>query len=172
MWRQRSIASGVYSAVVARVRGIGQARGAPLAVASIAMGLLLGAPIAGYAENAGSKVLRIGTSGDYAPFSMAYGARAGSAWQPQGLDIAVANAYARDRGLTIEWVQFRWPDLRAALANKRFDVAMSGITQRPERSLVGRYTVPVAITGAALGWLVGSAKPVSGSGLISTHRLA
>jgi cyclohexadienyl dehydratase len=107
--------------------------------------------IAAGAVHAGERAkpkLRVGTSGDYAPFSMAYGDRVAGSWTPQGLDIAVAQAYARDRGLEIEWVPFRWPDLRRDLAGGRFDVAMSGVTQRPERSLVGRYTIPVAIAGA------------------------
>ena len=102
--------------------------------------------IAAGAVHAGERAkpkLRVGTSGDYAPFSMAYGDRVAGSWTPQGLDIAVAQAYARDRGLEIEWVPFRWPDLRRDLAGGRFDVAMSGVTQRPERSLVGRYTIPV-----------------------------
>ena len=40
------------------------------------------------------------------------------------------------------WSDQCWGD-RAA-----FDIAMSGVTQRPERSLIGHYTVPVAATGA------------------------
>lgn len=111
-------------------------------------GGLAGIAYAPAAQEETSAVLRVGTSGDYAPFSMAYGNNVATSWKPQGFDIAVAEAYADDRNLEIVWIQFRWPDLRKDLARKRFDVAMSGVTQRPERSLVGHYTLPVATTGA------------------------
>jgi cyclohexadienyl dehydratase len=64
--------------------------------------------------------------------------------------VAVARAYAADRGLAVEFVRFSWPDLLVSLSEKRFDVAMSGITIRPERSAVGVFTVPVAETGAVV----------------------
>lgn len=89
--------------------------------------------------------LRVGTSGDYAPFS--YETPDGGL---EGFDLAVARAYARDRGLTLEVVRFRWPDLERDLMAGRFDVAMSGVTVRPERSTVGRFSVPVAEAGAVL----------------------
>jgi cyclohexadienyl dehydratase len=50
----------------------------------------------------------------------------------------------------IEWVRFRWPDLLNDLAEDRFDLAMSGVTVRPDRSLAGRFSVPVCETGAVL----------------------
>ena len=93
--------------------------------------------------------LRVGTSGDYAPFSFAADTD-NLEWTPEGFDIDVARAYAQERGLKIEWVRFRWPDLIHDLEANRFDVAMSGITVRPERSLAGRYSVPVANSGAVV----------------------
>jgi cyclohexadienyl dehydratase len=86
--------------------------------------------------------LRIGTSGDYAPFSAGTGAPA------RGFDLDLARAFAAERGLELEVVAFRWPRLESELAAGRFDVAMSGVTVRPERSLAGRFTVPVAESGA------------------------
>ena len=103
-----------------------------------------------------SGVLRVGSSGDYPPFSK-LGAPGkpdaeleapGSASQWTGLDLAVARAYAADRGLQLEVVQFAWPNLLHDLEADRFDVAMGGITVRPERSVAGRFTVPVATTRA------------------------
>lgn len=88
--------------------------------------------------------LRVGTSGDYAPFSQA-GDRA-----PAGFDVEVARAFARDVGLELEWVRFRWPELARDVAAARFDVAMSGVTVRPERSVAGRFGVPVASSGAVV----------------------
>jgi len=92
--------------------------------------------------------LRVATSGDYAPFSIiAPGAAPSSV---AGFDAAVARAYAHDRGLDIEWRSFRWPSLLTDLGSHRFDVAMSGITVRPERSIAGRFTIPVATSGAVV----------------------
>src|SRR5262245_22927056 len=71
-------------------------------------------------------IVRIGTSGDYAPFS-----KAGS-----GFDIAVAGKMAKDLGYRIEWVTFTWPELGARIKADAFDVAMSGVTWRPDRSVV------------------------------------
>jgi cyclohexadienyl dehydratase len=90
--------------------------------------------------------LRIGTSGDYAPFSVSLGSAAGF----RGFDISVAEAFARDRGYEIEWVKFRWTELAEDLRLGKFDLAMSGITVRPERSVIGRFSVPVMTSGAIL----------------------
>ena len=92
-----------------------------------------------------ARVLRVGTSGDYAPFSSA------SSDDPErldGFDPAVARRFADERGLELEWVRFSWPELESDLAAARFDVAMSGVTMRPERSVAGRFSVPVAWSGA------------------------
>jgi cyclohexadienyl dehydratase len=109
-----------------------------------ALALLLGA--AG-ADDQVSRTLRVGTSGDYAPFSVAAEDEPGNF---EGFDIAVARAYAQERGLAIEFVRFRWPQLSSGVARGQFDVAMSGVTVRPERSVAGRFTVPVVETGAVL----------------------
>jgi cyclohexadienyl dehydratase len=87
--------------------------------------------------------LRVGTSGDYAPFSTVApdGARA-------GYDVELVRAYARERGLRIRWVPLRWATLERDFAAGRFDLVASGVTVRPERSLAGRFTVPVATSGA------------------------
>ena len=94
--------------------------------------------------------LVVGTSGDYSPFSRATGA--GPA-EVEGFDLELARAFARDEGLAFVAVRFRWPELASDLARGRFDVAMSGVTVRPERSVGGRFGVPVAESGAvALAW--------------------
>lgn len=87
--------------------------------------------------------LRVGTSGDYAPFSIvdADGARS-------GFDIELAARLGRDLGRPVAFVSFRWPQLRAALEDDRFDLAASGVTIRAERLLAGRFTRPYARSGA------------------------
>ena len=90
-------------------------------------------------------VLRVGTSGDYPPFSL----RAADG-RYDGFDIAVARAYAAARGRRLELVAFRWPELAARLAAGDFDVAMSGVTVRADRLLTGTMTAAVARADAVL----------------------
>ncbi|HYC21265.1 MAG TPA: transporter substrate-binding domain-containing protein [Candidatus Bathyarchaeia archaeon] len=89
--------------------------------------------------------LRIGTSGDYPPFSLR-----GADGSFTGFDVDVARAYARSRGRELSFVPFRWPELRERLLAGDFDVAMSGVTVRPERLVAGYLTMPVAETSAVL----------------------
>ncbi len=89
--------------------------------------------------------LRVGTSGDYPPFSFV-----GTDGTPQGFDVEVARRFARASGRRLELVPFRWPTLRQDLAAGRFDVAMSGVTMRPERAVGAAFTRPVVETGAVV----------------------
>lgn len=91
-----------------------------------------------------ARVLRVGTSGDYPPFTSMSDGRV------SGFDAALLEAYASERGYRLEWVRFRWPEFMADFNARRFDLAASGLTLRPERSLAGRYTVPVVRNGALL----------------------
>ncbi len=91
------------------------------------------------------EVLRVGTSGDYLPFSTT--TREGVL---TGLDVSLARAFAADRGRVVEFVRFRWPELHADLAAGRFDLVWSGVTVRPERSVIGRFSVPYLESGAVL----------------------
>ena len=43
-----------------------------------------------------------------------------------------------------------WPDLLERLGENRFDLAMSGVTVAPGRSVAGRFSVPVANSGAVV----------------------
>jgi cyclohexadienyl dehydratase len=105
---------------------------------ALALALWAGAPAA-------ADVLRVGTSGDYPPFSAeAAGAPDGLA----GIDVALVRAWADARGTELRFVRFRWPELAAGFAEGAFDVAAGGITVRPERSVRGAFTRPVVETGA------------------------
>jgi cyclohexadienyl dehydratase len=101
------------------------------------------------AAPAGAEILRVGTSGDYAPFSTA-DSGAPQAWDAtlRGLDVALIRAYAKEGGHELRFVRFAWPELRAAMREGRFDVAVGGITVRAERSVRGIFTRPVVETGA------------------------
>ena len=134
--------------------GDGEARSrsgpdAPSVRSRFARGLLIGALLAGglVAADGRAPVLRVGTSGDYAPFSLKTGPNPSDF---EGFDVALARAYAKARGLEVRFVSFRWPELNRALLSDRFDLAMSGVTVRPERSAIGRFTVATAQTGAVV----------------------
>lgn len=86
--------------------------------------------------------LRVGTSGDYAPFSVRDASGA-----VRGFDVEIAEALTRDLGLELEWVTFRWPTLQAQLQSGAFDVAMGGVTWQPTRGVLGYLTRAVARGG-------------------------
>ena len=93
---------------------------------------------------AGAETLRVGTSGDYPPFSMLDTAGAPfAAERVRGLDVELVRAFAKELGHEVELVRFRWPELREAMRDGRFDMAVGGITVRPERSVRGIFTRPV-----------------------------
>lgn len=96
--------------------------------------------------SAPSTTLRVGTSGDYPPFSLR--SDDGHGLAPfEGFDVELAERLAADQGLAVEWVAFRWPELEARLAAGEMDVAMSGVTWRPWRAVVGWMTRAVAAGG-------------------------
>lgn len=108
------------------------------------LALVLAAACARSVPDASLPSLVVGTSGDYPPFSRE------EQGTYDGLDLAVARRFARDTGRRVVVVRFRWPDLTADLAAGRFDVAMSGVTVRPERALAGSFTRPLVETGAVV----------------------
>jgi cyclohexadienyl dehydratase len=100
---------------------------------------------AALAANAADKTLRVAVTGDYPPLC-----ELTETGDYAGLDPDVARAFAAERGYAIEWVTLSWPELDAALAAGRFDVAMTGVTVRPDRSIAGRFSLPIAESGAVV----------------------
>lgn len=74
-----------------------------------------------------SKVLRVGTPGDYRPFAIKTDAGL------SGHDIDVIEAMAKELGVKIEYVQTSWPKLMADLQSDQFDIAVGGITRNVAR---------------------------------------
>jgi cyclohexadienyl dehydratase len=91
------------------------------------------------------QALRVATSGDYPPFTSvaADGART-------GLDVAIATRLAADLGRQLVWVPLAWPELADAVVRGDFDVALSGVTMRADRAVIGRYARPYAVTHAVV----------------------
>lgn len=72
-------------------------------------------------------VLRVGTTGDYAPFSDDRGG------ELRGLDIELMEALGKAWGVAVVFVRTSWPTLMADLGKRRFDLAASGVSITPER---------------------------------------
>lgn len=131
------------------------AEGTAAAAAKVAPTGSDAAATAAAAAAASEKILRVATSGDYAPFSFSSSPESPAAdgSDLRGFDVELARQFARDNGYRLEFVRFRWPELSKQMAAGTFDVAVGGITMRTERSISGRYSVPLVATHAmALTW--------------------
>jgi cyclohexadienyl dehydratase len=113
-----------------------------------------------------SGTLRIGTTGDYAPFSFSNldgqlckiskpptvaNPEANSTptdtcalWSDslEGIDIALGESLANYLGFELEWIPTSWPTLMTDLREHKFDVAMSGISITPQRLAQAAFSAP------------------------------
>ena len=93
---------------------------------------------------AAAGVLRIGTTGDYAPFSIERdGALAGA-------DVDLGEALARRLNVPPVFVRTTWPALLEDLRADRFDVAIGGISVTPARATVAAFSVPYSSGGKTI----------------------
>lgn len=83
-------------------------------------------------------VLRVGTTGDYKPFSY----RANPASPFIGMDVELAAQLAKSLGVKLELVPTSWPGLMKDLADDRFDIGMGGISISLERQKKALYSIP------------------------------
>lgn len=83
-----------------------------------------------------SKVLRIGMTGDYAPFTLAHGK------ELSGADVQMAEALAKELGAQPEFVSTSWSALMRDYQAGRFDVALGGVSITPERTKVAAFSIP------------------------------
>ena len=79
-------------------------------------------------------VLRVATTGDYAPFSLDANGHL------SGADIELARDLAAYLGVAPVFVRTSWPGLVNDLRDGRFDVALSGIGYTDERAALGLYS--------------------------------
>ncbi|WP_176225129.1 transporter substrate-binding domain-containing protein [Methylomagnum ishizawai] len=91
---------------------------------------------------------RVGISGDYPPFCLRASDPAASLGY-QGFDLDLLQRLTRDLDLPqAQPVQFQWPNLAQTLAGNRVDLAVCGITVRPDRARAMIFTRPYAVSGA------------------------
>ena len=82
------------------------------------------------------KEIRIGTSGDYQPFSYLNPKNN----EYEGMDIEMANKLGEALQAKVVFVRFKWPELTADLLADKFDIAMGGIGRNVERGKIFAYT--------------------------------
>lgn len=85
---------------------------------------------------AASHVLRIGMTGDYAPFTLE---RDGDL---SGADVRMAEALAQALGAQPQFVRTTWSTLMRDHEAGRFDVALGGISITAERAKVAAFSIP------------------------------
>ncbi len=83
-----------------------------------------------------NKEIRIGTSGDYQPFSN---------WNSksndyEGMDIEMAKKLGQALQAKLVFTRFKWPELAPDLLADKFDIAMGGIGRNVERGKIFAYT--------------------------------
>ncbi len=88
-------------------------------------------------------VLRVGTTGDYKPFSF----RPNPSSTFIGLDIDLAGQLAKALGVQVELVPTSWPTLMKDLGEDRFDIAMSGVSISLERQKKALFSIPTLTDG-------------------------
>ena len=82
--------------------------------------------------------LRIGTTGDYKPFTW----RDPATGRFEGFDIDQAQALATALGVKAEFVQTSWPTLADDFAREKFDIAMGGVSITLDRARKGYFSSP------------------------------
>ena len=87
------------------------------------------------------KILRVGTPGDYRPFSMLVDGKY------EGHDIDVIESIAKELNVKVEYVQTSWSKLMEDLLTDKYDVAVGGITQNVTRMLKADFLTPYAPFG-------------------------
>jgi cyclohexadienyl dehydratase len=109
-----------------------------------ALGRIRTDPMAPLARIAASGVLVVGTTGDYAPYSVeSQGVLAGA-------DIDLAKTLAAGLGARAVFVRTHWNTLLDDLAAGRFDLAVGGISITPEREARASFSTAYASGGKTL----------------------
>jgi cyclohexadienyl dehydratase len=89
------------------------------------------------------RTLRVGTTGDYLPFTSL-----DKATQTyRGFDIDMAEALGKALGVKVEFVPTTWPNLTKDFEAGDFDIAMGGISITLDRQAKGFFSTPVMQDG-------------------------
>lgn len=100
-----------------------------------ALGQLRTSPVSALSRIKSSGALRIGMTGDYAPFS------ADATGSLSGIDVEMGIALAKSLNVQPRFVRTSWPTLMQDFRAGRFDLAMSGISVTTERAAQAAFSV-------------------------------
>jgi cyclohexadienyl dehydratase len=98
----------------------------------------------GFDEIVASGTLKVGTTGDYKPFSF------DNNGTYEGFDIAVAQSFADRLGLKLELVKTTWKTLMDDLKADKYDIGMSGITRTIARQKEARFSQGYVMFGKTI----------------------
>jgi len=90
--------------------------------------------------------IRIGTTGDFIPFSYHVG---DNKTEYSGIDIQLGKDLASSLGVEAKFVKTSWPTLLDDLVNGLYDISMSGVTIKLERQREGLFSIPYLSSGKA-----------------------
>jgi cyclohexadienyl dehydratase len=90
-----------------------------------------------------SGVLRVGTTGDYKPFSY----KDTVTGKFVGLDLELAQSLADSMGVKLEVVPTSWPNLMSDLVADKYDMALSGVSVNLERQKKAFFSAPYQTDG-------------------------
>ena len=107
-------------------------------VAAFALGVQAAAAGSRLDEIVARGVLRVGTTGDYPPFTALD--EASGAYS--GLDIDLARSLGAALGIAVEFEPTSWPDLARDFEAGRFDIAMGGVSITLDRARRGFFSAP------------------------------
>jgi len=91
-------------------------------------------------------VLRVGSTGDYRPMSF----RDSVTKKYQGFDAALAEELAKTLGVKLEYVPTTWPTLMRDALDRKFDLALCGITITPARKKQALMSVGYLANGKTI----------------------
>lgn len=84
------------------------------------------------------KVIRVGTPGDYRPFSILENGKY------SGHDIEVIEMMAKELGVQVKYVPTSWPAIMKDHADDKFDIAVGGLARTLTRAKVAELLPPYA----------------------------
>src|SRR5271170_3516989 len=88
-------------------------------------------------------VLRVGTTGDYRPFTALDTATGAYS----GFDIDLARSLADALGVKVEFEATNWPHLASDFEAGAFDIAMGGVSVTLDRQKIGFFSAPYVREG-------------------------
>jgi chorismate mutase-like protein len=114
----------------------------PVALAGLLAASLAPAQAGRLDDIAARGVLRVGSTGDYKPFSYQQ-----TRDEFIGMDVELAGELARSLGVRLQLVPTSWPTLMADLGADKFDLALSGVSVTADRQRQALFSVPYVHDG-------------------------